>query len=398
MINGMLIGTAIGWCGAGIEAAENDSDRHLAVILAVDKKGVGNERAVSAVRHLENADSRVLLDILQAMDKANDLGRNWLLAAADTIVDREVAQNRPLPLLELGQYLLDTDHHPRARRFVYEVLSRQAPEVDFLSGMLNDPSMELRRAAVQRLIADAARLETERVASETAQVRSVAKLFRERQAKELYLQALAAARDVDQIEELTDALRKHGETVDIPQKFGFLMQWKVIGPFDNSDRSGFARVFPPESELDYAASYPGKNDSVRWQDYVSDDEYGMLDINRIFGPLKEVTAYACAEFESREAAEIELRLGCKNAWKVWLNGELLFGRDEYHRGMRIDQYRMKGRLKPGKNVILVKVCQNEQMENWTVEWQFQLRVCDENGTAVLSENREIDRETERGAI
>jgi hypothetical protein len=32
---------------------------------------------------------------------------------------------------------------------------------------------------------------------------------------------------------------------------------------------------------------------------------------------------------------------------VWLNGELLFGRDEYHRGMQMDQYKMKCHLKQG---------------------------------------------------
>ncbi|MFP6574018.1 MAG: hypothetical protein VB912_02625, partial [Pirellulaceae bacterium] len=67
--------------------------------------------------------------------------------------------------------------------------------------------------------------------------------------------------------------------------------------------------------------------------------------------------------------------------------ELLFQRDEYHRGMRLDQYRLKAKLKQGRNVIMLKLCQNEQMENWTKEWQFQLRVCDATGTAILSTSR-----------
>jgi hypothetical protein len=37
---------------------------------------------------------------------------------------------------------------------------------------------------------------------------------------------------------------------------------------------------------------------------------------------------------------------------------------------------------------LIKLCQNEQKEEWTVQWQFQLRVCDASGTAVLSSDRE----------
>ena len=38
----------------------------------------------------------------------------------------------------------------------------------------------------------------------------------------------------------------------------------------------------------------------------------------------------------------------------------------------------------GANTILVKACQNEQKEEWTVQWQFQLRVCDATGTAIHS--------------
>ena len=94
--------------------------------------------------------------------------------------------------------------------------------------------------------------------------------------------------------------------------------------------------------------------------------------------------FRSTEFVSETARPAELRLGCKNAWKVWLNGKLLFSRDEYHRGMQIDQYRMPVELEAGRNTILVKACQNEQVESWTVEWEFQLRVCDKLGTALLS--------------
>ena len=94
-----------------------------------------------------------------------------------------------------------------------------------------------------------------------------------------------------------------------------------------------------------------------------------------------------AEFVSDGPQDVEFRLACKNAWKLWLNGQLLFGREEYHRGMQLDQYRVQGSLRPGRNTILVKVCQNEVVEPWTVEWQFQLRVCDGVGSAILSTER-----------
>ena len=110
----------------------------------------------------------------------------------------------------------------------------------------------------------------------------------------------------------------------------------------------------------------------------------MVDFNEPYGALKEVTGYAQTEFISASARPAELRLGCKNAWKIWLNGELVFGRDEYHRGMRIDQYQLPVQLRKGANTILVKACQNEQKEEWTVQWQFQLRGWDATGTAIHS--------------
>ena len=126
---------------------------------------------------------------------------------------------------------------------------------------------------------------------------------------------------------------------------------------------------------------------MQWQALATSDPYGKVDLNKPYGKLKEVTSYAYHEFNSAETQPAELRLGCKNAWKVWLNGQLLFGRDEYHRGQRIDQYKMPVQLKKGTNSILIKLCQNEQKEDWTVQWEFQLRGCDTTGTAILATNR-----------
>jgi len=156
----------------------------------------------------------------------------------------------------------------------------------------------------------------------------------------------------------------------------------VIGPFDNTERKGFDTAFAPEKELKLDAAYEGKGAQVKWQPFESKHEYGKLDFNKPLGMQKEVTGYAATTFDSSTDREAELRLGCKNAWKVWLNGELLFGRDEYHRGQQMDQYTLKCRLKKGANTVLVKCCQNEQKEQWTVEWEFQLRVCDSAGTAL----------------
>jgi hypothetical protein len=161
-----------------------------------------------------------------------------------------------------------------------------------------------------------------------------------------------------------------------------LTSWHVIGPFENAERKGFDTPFAPESEIDLKKSYDGKGKTVVWQPVESKDDYGKMDLNKPLTALKEATAYAFTSLNADQERDVELRLGCKNAWKIWINGTLLFSRDEYHRGQKMDQYKLKCRLKKGPNDLLVKCCQNEQTESWTVEWEFQLRVCDGAGTGI----------------
>lgn len=342
-------------------AADNCSA--IQTILAVDAEGRGNAAASKAWQELVKGDADTIVDILNALNKANNLSANWLRSAVDAI-----AQNSDkLPVAQLHTFLADHSNNPKARRLAYELIRQGNPKQadKLIDGMLNDPSVELRRDAVQRLLKQA----------ET------------KNSTQLYKRALDSARDIDQINNAKDALVEAGEKVDLPRHFGFLMHWKVIGPFDNTGREGFNTVYPPEKEINFSKSYKGKSGSVNWSDHHTADIYGMVDINEPYGHLKEVVAYAHHTYNSPDSRSAEIRLGCKNAWKIWHNGELVFERDEYHRGMRIDQYTLPIDLKKGDNTFLIKLCQNEQKESWTDQWQFQLRICDSTGTAILADNR-----------
>jgi len=336
----------------------------IQAILAVDGEGKGSEAAARAWKELAGGKASTIPQLLQAMDDANGLSMNWLRSAVDAIAGRDP---KAVPLAALEKFLADKSHNPKARRLAYELIAGAKPAraMSLINGLLNDPSVELRRDAVQEVLDRADKTKS----------------------AELYRKALDAARDLDQINAARDALNELGGKVDLPRHFGFLMHWKVIGPFDNTDRKGFEAVYPPEKNIDFAASHKGKSGPVKWSELKTADPYGMVDINEPYGHLKEVVAYAHHSFESENAVDAEIRLGCKNAWKIWLNGKLVFERDEYHRGMRIDQYTLPVSLRKGSNEILIKLCQNEQKESWTDQWQFQLRICDSTGTAILARNR-----------
>jgi hypothetical protein len=342
----------------------------IQVLRAVAAEGQGNAAATTAWQRVAAADVRAVPDLLGAMDGANDYALNWVRSAVEAMVQRGTTAGRPLPVAELEGFLRETKHHPRARRMAYELIRQADPGLArrLLPGFVNDPDNELRRDAVQ-LLADAA--------AKTAPTDKAAAIAG-------FRQALGYAREAEQIDDLAKKLGDLGEKVDLRKVFGWVTQWKLIGPFDNTKGAGFAKAFPPEEKIDLAAELDGKIGKVRWVDFVAKGDYGQVDFNQPFTSLKEVTGYAYSEFWSDAERPVQIRLGCDNGWKVWLNGKFLFGRDEYHRNVEIDQYRLAAVLKPGKNTLLVKCTQNEQVEDWTKTWEFALRVTDEQGTPIVS--------------
>jgi hypothetical protein len=355
------------------DSSADSVDSALAAVRKVGPKGQGHRQAVKAVQSLSQLDAEKLPVVLAAMDGVGKLPTNWLRAAAEAIASKEIKSGGELPQQQLEQFLADKSHSPRARRLAYELIARvdDTAHDRLIPGMLNDPSLELRRDAVAVALKKAASLKDDDKAA----------------AIEAYRTALNSARDLDQIDKAAGALRDLGQTVNLPEHFGFVMSWHLIGPFDNSNKGGFDVAYPPEKEIDLSARYKGKEGEVKWFPHTTTDQYGIVDLNKAIGKHMGAVGYAFCEFESDQARDAELRLGCINGNKVWLNGKLLTANHVYHAGTQIDQYIGQGRLKKGANQILVKVCQNEQTESWAQRWQFQLRVCDQYGTAILAENR-----------
>lgn len=346
-----------------------DLSQPLSALRAVGPRGVGHREAGPAWTLAAQVESPNLLTLLAALDGANPLAANWIRTAVDAAAERAVQQGQ-LPKAELEGYLLDVRHSPRGRRLAYELLAQADASVAdrFLPKMLDDPSLELRRDAVARLVNEADAIE---------------KAGNKTPAVSMYQKAFDAARDLDQLQSLAGRLRKLEVKVDLPRHLGLLTHWYAMGPFDNTDRKGYDTVFPPEQHIDLTASCAGKHGQVSWIEHTTKHELGLVDIHKILREEKSVVAYATTVFVAAAQQEVQFRLTSFNAVKLWLNGKLVDERRVYHGGSQFDQYVSRAVLQPGKNVILVKVCQNEQTESWTNVWNFQLRVCDERGTAIL---------------
>jgi len=343
----------------------------LAKLRAVGPNGAGHREATRAWSALARADAAQLPQVLAGLDGAGPLAANWIRTAVDAIAERQLQHGRPLPAAELERFVLDKARDPPARRLAYEWLLRVDPSAKdrLIPGMLDDPSRDMRRDAVARLIDEAARhAEAKRTAEATV----------------AYRQALGAARERDQIDLVARRLRGLGQKVDLVRQLGYVARWKLIGPFEDVRGKGFDAVYPPEKELRFDAEYRGIKGPVRWKDFVCTDDYGKVDLNKGLVELKEVVGYAATEFYAAVQREVELRFTSDNALKIWVNGALLASYKIYHGGTQPDQYVNRVSLRPGRNVIVVKVGQNELTQDWARAWDFHLRIVDLAGAPVLS--------------
>lgn len=359
-------------CSFPVVAKADEVTDALVVLKSVGPNAQGHREAQQAWSVAAQADAARLPDLLAALDDAGPLAANWIRAAVEAVAERAVAADDKSLAAPLETFTLDVGHAPRARRLAYDWLARfDSTAADrLMPGFVNDPSTELRREAIERIVA-AADKETDEAPRKT-----------------LLEQAFAASRDVDQIADLKERLKKLGVEVDVTRHYGFLTKWRLIGPFDNVGGKGFDAAFPPEADIRFDAKYPGKDDKeVAWQEHETTDPLGMVDLNAALGKNKGAAAYAYAEFVSDDAMPVDVRIGSIVAVKVWVNGKLVDSRETYHAGTSVDQYVSQATLQPGVNRILVKCCENEQTEPWAQDWQFQLRICDAVGTAVLSQDR-----------
>jgi hypothetical protein len=385
-------------------------DRAIDAVRAAGPNGKGSGEAARAWRTLAAVDVQRLPELLAGMDGAGQLAHNWLRAAIDRVLERAHQNQQPFPVTGLEAFLRDRGHDAQARRFAYELLLKQDKTVAdrFLPRMLDDPSLELRRDAVARQFDRAKKTLVKRFLVPGVHTIAIAggpltagplpiafaliqgKSFADRQKRQvvpLFEKVLAAARDLDQVVAVAQQLRALGKPVDLPTHLGLLVDWKIIGPFANPPQKGMAKVYAPEANADPTSEFPGKIGKVRWKDYLATNERGLVDLNAAVGKLTEAIAYARAEFTSSRPRRVDIRIGCYTAFKLWVNGRLLMDSGEAYAGMSLDHFIVKARLKGGKNVILLKVGQDKPPAIVPQLWQFQLRVCDSSGAAILSTTR-----------
>lgn len=133
--------------------------------------------------------------------------------------------------------------------------------------------------------------------------------------------------------------------------------WHLIGPFDNAGGRGFDLAYPPEQQIDLAAQYDGKGgEKVAWKQ--ADFKDGQVNNLAVFKPEHnvEAVAYVYREFNYGGPVDLPISLGSDDTLTVWLNGQKLLA-ENTGRACAPDQHLLTLKLQPGKNRLLMKICQ-----------------------------------------
>lgn len=127
--------------------------------------------------------------------------------------------------------------------------------------------------------------------------------------------------------------------------------WHRIGPFKaaNLDEA-FGKKFGPEKKLELKKKYG----ELAWQEH-SDWQDGNV-INFDYSADGDTT-YLYRPIESKEPTELDLSLGSDDTITVWVNGKEVH-KNKANRGAAADQDKISVSLKPGKNDLLIKICNN----------------------------------------
>lgn len=139
-------------------------------------------------------------------------------------------------------------------------------------------------------------------------------------------------------------------------KQGCLVEWEVVGPFDNPSNEGFAKAFGPE--LGEVGPYPGKLVDVDWRKLGREQRYCEYSLNRAVQPTTAAIAYLGGTVASKSGQSGLLMLGTNGAYQVWLNGELVATRD-LDTGLATDDDAWPIKLRAGENHLLVKLASTQ---------------------------------------
>ena len=166
------------------------------------------------------------------------------------------------------------------------------------------------------------------------------------------------------------------KALEMIQQTGIIHEnaWLTLGTFDNTAGIGYNTEYINEEsiQLDMTIQYEGVNEQIKWKKFTDETLDGYID----FVPRGNWrVSYAWTTITVPDDLKVQFRFDSDDQGKMWLNGEEVYSNSQ-HKIISLDREIIPVTLKAGKNIILVKVC-NEENESG-----FYLRVTDTEGKPI----------------
>jgi tetratricopeptide (TPR) repeat protein len=136
---------------------------------------------------------------------------------------------------------------------------------------------------------------------------------------------------------------------------GVIRKWMFIGPFDNISNSGYNKAYPPESEIAFSKTYPGKDGNLAQWNPIDNTAYTGWIFTEHHSEARNAVHYFYCTVSSSETQEAFLSFGASGSFKVFLNGSCVLA-DSVYRNTGADVFMQKITLHKGDNPLLLKLC------------------------------------------
>jgi predicted Zn-dependent protease len=141
-------------------------------------------------------------------------------------------------------------------------------------------------------------------------------------------------------------------------KIGAVMDWQIVGDFENISASGFDKDYGPIHHPEPEAVFKNKiNAEVKWFDLYKQIPGKWIDFTNNFYCINTLV-FAQTFCNSPSDQVVYLRIGTSGSLKLWVNDQLLF-KEEEERNNDMDTYIVPVKISKGNNRILLQVASSK---------------------------------------
>jgi len=153
----------------------------------------------------------------------------------------------------------------------------------------------------------------------------------------------------------------------VTEKLGYITEWQVLGPIPWDEGADSVEEIYDSSK----AVTPGKavmlgKEELAWKECTVSRT--KIDLQKVFGTMKKVSAYAFCEIKLDKPCDLLLNVGSDDGFKCWFNREHVGGHKEKRSWSR-EGTTIEVRGKQGRNTILLQI-----IDRAGSGWAFSARV------------------------